>query len=55
MDKTINATIRDKLGMRPAKPKTSTSHMPHKIFSFEILHINFRCCVEYSSTMAGTC
>ena len=32
MDKTITATIRDKLGMRPAKPKPSMSHMPHKIF-----------------------
>ena len=32
MDKTITATIRDKLGMRPAKPKPSMAHMPHKIF-----------------------
>ena len=27
MDKTITATIRDKLGMRPAKPKPSMSHI----------------------------
>ena len=32
MDKTVTATIRDNLCMRPAKPKPSSSHMPYRIF-----------------------
>ena len=32
MEKTITATIRDKLGMKPAQPKRSQSHAPHRIF-----------------------
>ena len=32
MEKTITATIRDKLGMKPAQPKPSQSHAPHRIF-----------------------